>query len=376
MKVLVLTNHFSQFYGSEVVALEVAKWFFGMGDDVSLVANLVGEPISHLAAGIKVSQNIEDIDLTLFDLVWCQHNLLNLLPLATFAAAIRRPPLVAIASLSPFEPYEHVDGLLAKALSAKIFANSPETAYEIARRNPNIIDLEQVVVFYNATPHASSGLSYDSADPAHEINSITIVSNSYLSEFVELKSYFEVNRIKNHHFGYNNTYRLFTTEDALNTDAVITIGKTVVNCITQAKPVFLYGPFGGDGWLTSDNFEQNLLYNFSGRPTMRRISASEIFEEIVSGYHNAKNEICKIRREISLAQFMLSTYLSPLREQAMGSREQRAVNLREALQSSYFRAHLEASRQNSFVMRRNYLYANGRSLSPHEIQPNLSRQLE
>jgi hypothetical protein len=108
MRVLVLTNHFSEFAGSEIIALEVAQWFVEQGDQVALAANFIRPPISDLGGSIELLRDIDDIDLSSFDLVWCQHGLLSLLPFASFAAAAMAPPLVALVSLSPFEPYEHV----------------------------------------------------------------------------------------------------------------------------------------------------------------------------------------------------------------------------------------------------------------------------
>jgi hypothetical protein len=157
MRVLVLTNHFSEFAGSEIIALEVAQWFVEQGDQVALAANFIRPPISDLGGSIELLRDIDDIDLSSFDLVWCQHGLLSLLPFASYAAAAMAPPLVALVSLSPFEPYEHVDGLLRNALSAKVFANSAETARVVVRRNQNLIKRDQVAVFHNAAPSARFG---------------------------------------------------------------------------------------------------------------------------------------------------------------------------------------------------------------------------
>ena len=129
LRVLVLTNHFSNSQASEIVALQTAQWFARRGDLVTLGANSMGAPIKRLAADFQLTTQVNDIDLSAFDLIWCQHDLLSHLPLAAFERASRHPlPHVVLVSLSPYEPYEHVDGTMARALSAEIYTNSPETA--------------------------------------------------------------------------------------------------------------------------------------------------------------------------------------------------------------------------------------------------------
>lgn len=119
LRVLVLTNHFKEFAGSEVVALQTAQWFVAMGDVVTLAANVVNAPIMNHAAGVRLNSAPETVELTAYDLIWCQHDLLSLLPISTYEAASRSGlPYVACVSLSPYEPYEHLNGLLARALSA------------------------------------------------------------------------------------------------------------------------------------------------------------------------------------------------------------------------------------------------------------------
>jgi hypothetical protein len=46
LRVLVLTNHFKWFGGSEIVALEIARGLASLGDDVTLAANVLGAPLA------------------------------------------------------------------------------------------------------------------------------------------------------------------------------------------------------------------------------------------------------------------------------------------------------------------------------------------
>lgn len=368
MRVLVLTNHFSEFAGSEIVALEVAEWFLAHGDHVTLGANLIRPPMSERAGSIDLIRNIDEIELSSFDLVWCQHGLLSLLPLSAYVAAAASPPLVALASLSPFEPYEHVNGLLANALSAKVFANSPETADDIVRRNQDVIKRDDVIVFHNAAP----GSFWQSPQPPPTtLRSLTIVTNHPPPELIAAKALLEERGVQVRHVGMNDDYLRINASDVDAADALITIGKTVTYGIARARPVYMYDHFGGDGWLTRANFDQNLAHNFSGRPSVRQLTTEAIASEIIGGFDHAASEMQQIRETTDLHRFRLDTYLAPLREQALKPRRWRAFTLQRALAFRRFRAHLELARQNSLVMRRSYLLANGATLSESDHQPNL-----
>lgn len=352
MRVLVLTNHFAEFAGSEIVASEVAQWCLEQGDQVVIAANLVQSPMSDLAPSIEIVHNISALDLSSFDLVWCQHGLLSLLPIAALAKAAPAFPLVALASLSPYEPYEHVDGLLANAFSARVFANSPETADEIVRRNRKLIRRDHVQVFHNAAPAA---FWTPPVPRPRSLETLTIVTNHAPPELMAASRRLEELGVVVRRIGLNHDYRRLEVGDIDDSDALITIGKTVIYGIARRRPVYMYDHFGGDGWLTRANFEPSLAHNFSGRPAERRLPAEVIVAEIISGFDHAANEIERLGEAHDMSRFRLETHLAPLREQATRTNPRRASRLRRALASPKFRAHLELARQNSLVMRRSYL---------------------
>ncbi|MBL8548213.1 MAG: hypothetical protein JNL81_17255 [Hyphomonadaceae bacterium] len=352
MRVLVMTNHFAELAGSEVVASEVALWFLERGDDVSLAANLIRAPMSNLAPQLELLTDISAIDLSRFDLVWCQHGLLSLLPLSAIEAAGAAPPLVALASLSPFEPYEHLDGSLANALTASIFANSPETADEIVRRNHGLIRRDRVDVFHNAAPAA-----FWRAPIARQrtLKAIIVVSNHAPPELRAACQRFQELGIHVRHIGLHDEYCRVDAGAIDASDAVISIGKSVVYGIARQRPVYIYDQYGGDGWLTRANFDRNVAHNFSGRPLRRQLDAETIVAELTGGFADAVTEIEHIRAGQSLERFHLDTYLEPLRARALRPALWRALTLRRSLASPTFCAHLERAHQNALVMRRSYL---------------------
>lgn len=353
LRVLLLTNHFSSFCGSEVVALQTAQWFGERGDAVTLAANSVGAPIRHCATAIALTTHADRIELGDFDLVWCQHDLLSQLPLAAYERASQgQLPHVAMVSLSPYEPYEHVDGQLTLALSAEVYANSPETAAELLRRNSGAIAASTVRVFHNAAPTAFWRAGQASGEP---LRRIVVISNHPPPELMAALSALQDAGIQTRVIGLHNEVKLVEPADIAAADAVISIGKSVVYAIAQRKPVYIYDHFGGDGWLTRSNFQANLFHNFSGRPHQRRLTPEALAAELRAGYAGAAVEAQRFGECTDLSRLHLDTHLSDLARRAQVRRAWRSEILSLWLNQPQFRAHLAASHQKSVVMRRAYL---------------------
>lgn len=356
MRVLVLTNHFAEFAGSEVVALEVARWFAGCGDDVVLAANLVRAPMSSEAADLTLTTDFEGLALETFDLIWCQHDLLTLAPWSAFENAARSGsfPHTVLASLSPFEPYEHVDGVLANALLADVYANSEETAAEIKRRNPR---LRRVRVFHNAAP--PEFWNPDQSPAQDVLRSVLSISNHPPAELTAALAILRSRGIATREMGLHQDYARVRPEDLGAADAVVSIGKTAVYALSRSRPLYMYDGFGGDGWLGRDNFQHSAFHNFSGRPRCRRLSAEEIASELVEGYPSARREAEALRDGALEEQYSLERHLSELRARAGAHTDPwRARVLSAALDIPSFREHFEVSRHKNLVMKRAYLIAN------------------
>lgn len=356
LRVLVLTNHFSSFAGSEIVALQTAQWFARQGDLVTLGANSVGAPIKHLATGVQLTTQIADIDLSAFDLVWCQHDLLSHLPLAAFERASRRPlPHVVMVSLSPYEPYEHIDGTLARALSADIYANSPETAAEIVKRSAGLITRGMVHVFHNAAPSEFWDAAPGRA-PSAELKALTLISNHPPDEVISCLARLQQSGVSVRRIGLRHEVCLVRPEDIAQADAILTIGKSAPYAIAQGKPVFVYDHFGGDGWLTRANFSANLAHNFSGRPAHRRLTPEALAAEIVNGYPMALAEAAKLSEVADLSFLDLDTHMTALRERArLRSPFWPQVRLAFWLVQPHAKGHLATLQHKSTAMRRSYL---------------------
>lgn len=355
VRALVLTNHFNAYAGSEIVALEVAEWFAAQGDAVTLASNLIGPPVADEVEGFTLTGGVECLTLSDFDVVWCQHDLLTLLPLEAWTAlADRRLPLAALVSLSPFEPYEHVDGLIAEALGAEIFANSPETADEVARRNPGKIDRAAIRVFHNAAPPA-----YFAPRPplSPSLRRILIVSNHVPEELTQAIALMRGRGVEVSMIGAEGERRRVTPADLAAADAVITIGKTAVYALASGTPVYLYDHFGGDGWLNAANAGINAHHNFSGRPARRRLTATAILRELFEGYSAAAASAAHLGAGFPRNAFSLDHHLQALRQRALTRPPGASWSLGWWLTQPGFRTHLEAAHWKSMALRRAFAAA-------------------
>jgi hypothetical protein len=201
----------------------------------------------------------------------------------------------------------------------------------------------RVHIFYNAAPRAFF------ADPVASLpgplKSVVLISNHAPPEAIEALAMLADKGVSTRHIGVGHDYRLIQPTDIAGADAVISIGKSVVYAIAQRKPVFMYDHFGGDGWLTPENFVHSQTYNFSGRPARKRRTADAIVREILDGYADAAQGMPRLGEIMNLQLLSLEHHLMALRRRAVASvRPWRAVRLRAHLLQRDFRAHLEQSR--------------------------------
>lgn len=361
LRVLVLTNQFENCCGAEVVALEIVRWFLARGDEATLGVNLGGYPmLSSLPPETPATDDPETLRLEGYDLVWCQHDLLSLLPLESYerAAALGAFPLVAYVALSPFEPHEVVDLLMVRALSAELWANSEETCRALVARGRGLVGPGEVRLFHNAAPGAFWAAG-DAAvrDGASRPRRVAFVSHHPPPEVLEAADRLRAEGVDVASFGIGREHRLLQPADLVDRDAIVTIGKTAVYAVATGTPVFLYDHLGGDGWLTEAAFERAAEHNFSGRPGCRRLSAEELTGEILDGYREGAAAMRAIRARADLLRFRLGRHLAALRDRACARREDPGpalARLEQNLADAAFRAHYDSSRAKHLVMRRVY----------------------
>ena len=134
-------------------------------------------------------------------------------------------------------------------------------------------------VFANAAPNP---FHFERA--ARSLRNVLFVSNRQPAELLEAEQLLRARGLATRFIGKDRECKRLEPSDLAWADCVVTIGKTVRYALASRLPVFLYDRFGGDGYLTADNYALNEAHNFSGRPAHRKLTGTAIADEIINSH--------------------------------------------------------------------------------------------
>lgn len=299
-KVLITNKYFWQFTGSEIVALELTKWFLENNWEVHLFARQISNPMLEVfeKLNVKITDEEDKLDDD-YDLVWIQHFvipdfLIQLKPEQKLSSSKLSSPQVVFHHMF-YKPPNELPILpnLEKSLADVILSNSQETRDEIKK----IYDIE-CEVFGNPAPSEFLRKNSDNKSNNGEIKKITLISNHTPEELKKAIQIIKKNGISVETFGMNeDNFQLITPDIIQSTDLVISIGKSVQYSILSNTPVYCYDHFGGPGFINKENFDTANYYNFSGRGFGKK-KASQIAEEITSAnYEKIKKDFTEATQE-------------------------------------------------------------------------------
>lgn len=299
MKILFTVAFLDGLHGSVIHVKEWAKVLKDLGHDVTVATLYYEDWIRDAFAedGIAVIWVLDYQPEHAWDIVFAYHfPILGTL----FRRGLETNKLV-LGSLSGFETLESLP--LYWKYSNAIVVMSEEVKsnhyknFDIPSESMMVIENgfdEQFHQFKESLPIKPKRIGVISNHPPEEIISLRKISN------------IPVEIIGSHG---NCDYATFITPDFLmKYDVIITIGKTVQYAMALGIPVFEYDHFGGVGYITLDNFEDEKHTNFSGRFTQRKISADKILAELEAGYSDACHERVALR-ELSIKLFTLTPRL-------------------------------------------------------------------
>lgn len=270
MKALILTNHFQEYTGSEIQALEIYQYFRKKNIDVKIYANSLGQQLIQHIDIKDIIEDVSEIKVEEFNFIWAQHAIFSMLfkNKPTFNHGIH----IFSVHLSPYEIMELTAINYMKEIGATFIANSEETKDKLLEFN---VDSEKIVVSYNCAPK-----KFQNGQIPHKINNILAISNHLPDELskalLKLENEFSVQVI-----GMKHEKILISPELLNKYDLIISIGKSVQYGILNNKFIYCYDRFGGPGFLTDQNFETAKYYNFSGRGFNKK-SVNQIYEEIIN----------------------------------------------------------------------------------------------
>lgn len=289
-KVLITQGAMSDLAGSEVVTLELAEYFSRAGSEVIVYSKHFGDRVTETletAERVKWTTEIKDVDLQNLDLLWVHH---QFLPKPVLELALRGGwhTTTIFHHMSPFglleQPYTPRVEL---ALSNLTLYNSEETREAIETSFfPDPAMRPASAVFGNPAPD-SFWREPGSFRPRARLERLLVVSNHLPDEVGATLALLKRAGIKITVLGRQGKhYRRVRPRDIHESDAILTIGKTVQYGILGGTPVYCYDRFGGPGYLSPENIRRAEWFNFSGRGFSRK-QASQIADELVVGYSGA-----------------------------------------------------------------------------------------
>lgn len=220
-------------------------------------------------------------------------------------------------------------------LADSILANAPEirdiiVPFGLPSRKINIFPNPAPDYFYKDVLTKASS----------ECAAILVVSNHPPTEIVELAQALHDKNVQVDYVGDTAQIARITPNYLQRYDAVISIGKTVQYALLSGVPVYEYDHFGGAGYITPANIEQEAYYNFSGRATRQVKTVDTIAAEIIDGYKSAVDNRAVLQdlgKEAYLLSTILSRTISTLPRRAKTKRITRAEARRLATYTELYR---------------------------------------
>jgi len=282
-----ITNYYlREIGGSELITFEVAKIFRQAGCHVFIAAFFVSQKMRSIFSeiGVKIFDMTDGRQFyetpKSVDLLWGHHwpvvgNLL-----------FERGCYVRYFVQGSFSQFVDLETIWMLLDDADILFFNCQSNFFSQSIGWNDSAVKKTHLFLNSLGHRW----FDSAPMPEGKNSperIVAISNNLPSEIFAAADILNSKGISLDIFS-RKTKQVITTPELIDGyDAIITFGHTAQKGFARKRPVFLYGRYGGPGWVTADNFYSAECANFSGRCVDRLLAPEQICEEILDGYSHA-----------------------------------------------------------------------------------------
>jgi len=289
LRVLITHPFLFEINGATCVALELAQYLQKRGDTVTVYTNIFADPIKQYFINNNIhvdeARSNPEYNLEDFDIIWINSQ--------TF-------PVSLLKKLGNIKKNNHLPKFIFMHMSAHEYC-ADEMPYiyhfeeelsslslfvseEALEFNKKYFDKLPPIDFYRNP--APENYLIDRM-PSREPRNVLVVSNHPCNELFGIKALLDRVGIKTDYLGYmGDKYELMSERILARYDLIITIGKTVQYCLVSGTPVYIYGSFGGPGYLDDDNFNKAKINNFSGRGFYAK-TPEEIVKDILENYIKA-----------------------------------------------------------------------------------------
>ena len=291
-RILITHPFLYEINGATIVTLELATFLQEQGAKVCVYANVFEDPIkqyfSREGIRVDVANKMPQYHLSDFDFVWINSQTfpVNLLKELGDADKVKLAPKFIFMHMSAHSfcademPYIYNFEESLSSLSLFVSEEAFDTNKAFFEKLPENTDY-----YRNPAPLSYGQISKKQRDG---LKKVLVVANYPCSELREIKDILEKKNISIDYLGFcGDKYELINERILSNYDAVISIGKTVQYCLVSGIPVYIYGQYGGPGWLNKKNYTKAKKYNFSGRG-FRDKTPEEIVDDLILYYPKAK----------------------------------------------------------------------------------------
>lgn len=301
-KILITSFSYAHFGGAELNAVELADQLVEFGMKPTFFSYDTNGPLkAHIEERFttkilsdqinKLSETEDENELGMtklniedYDYIWVGGNTVPVSIIRQVNTAKKLPKFIFIhmSQLVAFPLDAPLMPEFEKKIASKILSISEKTTTDNIQR---ILGKDVVVdEWSNPVPKDFSALKKRSGN----LKKIAIISSSHPGdEIIEIKQLIEQAGVAIDYIGkFNNNIKVVDAKFYDEYDLIIGIGKNARYSMVSGVPIYIYGRFGGGGYITEDNLAKNETHNFSGRGFGKKDTAT-IAQEILSGYKGA-----------------------------------------------------------------------------------------
>lgn len=313
MKTILFTSIvFKNFTGSELVVLSQINYFLEKGWDVDVFTLEYDQPLKEIVdkrVNVITLDNVDRIKKNYDLIIARQYPTLDYV-LFTLKVQAKRIYYEAVSYMLPIDAYpvyyKHLT--MIGAVSTNIIDQMKKYGYDMSNvyRMLNYASKEFFDVDYKCN---------------NEIKKIAVVSNHVPKELEQFKEYTEkISNIKVDIYGEHHMYKLITPEVLKEYDVVISIAKTVFYALAMGIPCYTYDEDFTEGYITLDNYKENLMHNFAHGLGDNKKNAKKIYEDITDNYSSVIKQSTKLK-EYAKNDFYFDTVMDKLYDEIMKREE-------------------------------------------------------
>jgi|GEM_PF-1641380 len=271
LKILITNHHLLDYTGSEVYTLTIAEWLKRAGHEVVVYSKYVDKiKIEFDRLSIPVVQNLSEIKDQKFDIAHVHHNI-NAIEVRYHFPKL---PIVFLShGVIPFleQPPSNEIGI------SKYLAVSNEVKNNLIEHG---INAENITIIGNLVDTNKFRLHV----PPNPSPKNVLVISAKIDE-VSANKIIEACKLLGLQYKFVGGRFGEVTQEKLielinQSDLIFSLGRGIIEAILCERVSFVFDKNGGDGIVTSFNYDQIASSNFSGRCYSKQFSIEEIVNEI------------------------------------------------------------------------------------------------